>query len=84
MSRSRSILRMPLMWGGLAYLIFYALIDQGVLADPFTRRYFASHPVEYITTALSAMPSSALQPRVSRRWQLKRLDWRSNIQDLTE
>jgi biopolymer transport protein ExbB/TolQ len=51
---------MPLVWGGLAALGFYALIHQGVLAHEMVDRYFASHPVEYITMTLFFIGLAAL------------------------
>jgi biopolymer transport protein ExbB/TolQ len=46
------LLRMPLLWGGIVFVGFYSLIDQGLLQNSLVRRYFASHPVEYITAGL--------------------------------
>ena len=57
---SQSIFRMPVIWGGLAYLGFYALINLGVFASPEVDRYFNSHLVEHITTLLFFVGLAAL------------------------
>ena len=59
-SISQSILRTPLIWGGLACLGFYALLGKSTLHHPLVVRYFESHPVEYITTALFFVGLAAL------------------------
>ncbi|GMQ80079.1 MAG: MotA/TolQ/ExbB proton channel family protein [Planctomycetia bacterium] len=60
MFRTFSIGRMPIFWGTLLFLGFYALVDQGLLSGDFIQRYFAAHPVEYITTALFFLGMAAL------------------------
>ena len=52
-------MRWPLLWGGLASLGFYAVVNSAQRAghiasgsESFIGRYFASHPVEYITTTM--------------------------------
>ncbi|MDR0704200.1 MAG: MotA/TolQ/ExbB proton channel family protein [Planctomycetaceae bacterium] len=42
----------PLLWGGLLSFGFYFLIHNGLLNQPLIVRYFAGHPVEYITTIM--------------------------------
>lgn len=64
MLRAFPILRLPLFWGGLLFLAFYALIDQGVLGGGFVQRYFASHPVEYLAASLFFVGLSALGIKV--------------------
>lgn len=46
------MLRLPLLWGGLATLLFYATLQSGWVASPLLTRYFASHPVEVVATLL--------------------------------
>ncbi|MDR1269489.1 MAG: MotA/TolQ/ExbB proton channel family protein [Planctomycetaceae bacterium] len=48
----RKIFTSPILWGGLLSLGFYFLIHNGVLNHPLIVRYFAGHPVEYITTIM--------------------------------
>jgi hypothetical protein len=45
-------IKSPILWGVLASAAVYGLIDADVLAGPFVRRYFASHPVEYVETTM--------------------------------
>ena len=42
----------PILWGSLASVGFYGLIHSSVLRSEFVQRYFASHPVEFVTTAM--------------------------------
>jgi biopolymer transport protein ExbB/TolQ len=51
---------MPVLWGGLACLAFYSLISKGAIQNELIRRYFASHPVEYITSMLFFVGMAAL------------------------
>ncbi|GHT20683.1 hypothetical protein FACS189419_00210 [Planctomycetales bacterium] len=46
------ILASPLLFGGLLSFAFYLAIHKNYLAHPLIHRYFAGHPVEYITTIL--------------------------------
>ena len=57
---SQSIFRMPLLWGGLAYVVFSLLVKKGVLANQYIDRYFNSHVVEQITTVLFFVGMAAL------------------------
>ena len=57
---SQAILRSPVLWGILATLGFYALVHAGPLDTPLITRYFATHPVEYMETALFAVGLAAL------------------------
>jgi len=68
------ILRLPLVWGGVACLAFYAIVSQGWIDDalmnqgwiesPLVQRYFAGHIVEYVTTALFFVGTAALAMRL--------------------
>ncbi len=55
-----TVIRLPVLWGCLAALGFYAAIDQGILSGEFVQRYFASHPVEYVTMAMFFVGIAAL------------------------
>lgn len=59
-SLTQSVLRHPLLWGGLASLAFYAPIRRGLVTSEFVHRYFASHPVEYVITVLFFVGVAAL------------------------
>ena len=54
------LLRLPVLWGTGASVAFYMLIDRGVVQHGLVRRYFASHPVETITTVLFFVGMAAL------------------------
>lgn len=58
------IVRLPLLWGGVACLGFYALVSQGVIGHPLVVRYVASHPVEYITCGLFFIGLASLAMRL--------------------
>lgn len=55
-----SLLRMPVLWGGLATAGFYSLVHFEVLQGEMIERYFASHPVEYVSAALFFVGLAAL------------------------
>lgn len=57
------ILRLPILWGGVAGLAFYAALDQGWISNPILVRYMAGHPVEYITGILFFVGIAALAMR---------------------
>ncbi len=57
------IMRQPLVWGGAACIAFYDLLLLGGTQQPLAMRYFASHPVEFVTTALFFVGVSALAIR---------------------
>lgn len=46
------LLRLPLLWGGLATLAFYALLRSGYVRDETTIRYFDAHWVEVVATLM--------------------------------
>jgi len=54
------VARSPLIWGGLVTVGFYAFIHHRPLFGDFTSRYLASHPVEYIATAMFFVGIAAL------------------------
>lgn len=60
MFRRFSFFRLPFFWGGMAFLGFYGLIQRGILSGGLVERYFTSHPVEYISTALFFIGMAAL------------------------
>jgi len=47
-----SVLKSPIIWGGLASAGFFALLHTGPLGSPFFLRYFAGHPVNYTETVM--------------------------------
>lgn len=57
------LLRLPLLWGGLATLGFYATLQSGWIASPLLTRYFASHPVEIVATLLFFVGGASLALR---------------------
>lgn len=59
------LLRLPLLWGGLATLGFYACLQSGGVSSPLLTRYFASHPVEWVATLLFFVGMAALALRLS-------------------
>jgi biopolymer transport protein ExbB/TolQ len=48
----QKIVTSPFLWGGLLSFGFYFLIHNGLINQPLIIRYFAGHPVEYITTIM--------------------------------
>lgn len=58
------ILRLPLLWGGMACLAFYAMISTGSIDHPLVDRYFNSHIVEQITTTMFFVGIAALVLRL--------------------
>ena len=57
---SASLLRSPVLWGGVAYAIFHGLWSQGVITNAFILRYCAQHPVEYVETGMFMLGLAAL------------------------
>ncbi|MCA9247132.1 MAG: MotA/TolQ/ExbB proton channel family protein [Planctomycetales bacterium] len=51
-SLGATLLRHPVIWGGLGSVAFYAVITQGWISHPLVTRYCASHPIEYIAVTL--------------------------------
>jgi biopolymer transport protein ExbB/TolQ len=52
--------RLPLVWGCLAAMIYYAMLSQGVIESQLLVRYTASHPVEYCETTMFFVGLAAL------------------------
>jgi biopolymer transport protein ExbB/TolQ len=50
----------PVLWGSLACGAFYLLIFNHIIETPLVTRYFASHPVLYVETALFCVGLAAL------------------------
>lgn len=57
---SASLLRSPVLWGGVAYAIFHGLWSQGVITNAFIVRYCFQHPVEYAETGMFLIGAAAL------------------------
>jgi biopolymer transport protein ExbB/TolQ len=57
------ILRLPILWGGVAALAFYAALDQGWINIPLLNKYMAGHPVEYIIGSMFFIGLAALAMR---------------------
>jgi len=57
---SSVVLGSPILWGIVVTVGFYGLIRFGVISDALLVRYFASHPMEYITTTLFFVGLTAL------------------------
>jgi biopolymer transport protein ExbB/TolQ len=57
------ILRLPILWGGVAALAFYAALDQGWIQNSIVKQYMAGHLVEYITGVLFFVALAALAIR---------------------
>ena len=60
------ILRLPILWGGVVGLAFYAALDQGWINSPLLVRYMAGHPVEYTTGIAFFVGSGRAGDAVSR------------------
>lgn len=59
------LLRLPLLWGGLATLMFYAALQGGMIKSKLATQYFASHPVEWVATLLFFVGMASLTFRLS-------------------
>ena len=57
------ILRLPILWGGVAGLAFYASLDQGWINSPLLKQYMAGHRVEYIIGMMFFIGLAALAIR---------------------
>ncbi len=55
-----AVVKSPILWGALASVGFYGLIRSGLLSGEFIHRYFASHPVEYVTATMFFIGLAAL------------------------
>jgi biopolymer transport protein ExbB/TolQ len=56
----QAVTKSPFLWGVLGSTGFYALIHAGLLDVLPVKRYFTSHPVEYMETVLFAIGMAAL------------------------
>ncbi len=63
-SFSQALTKSPVLWGMLAAGGFYGLIHGGIVTDLFVQRYFASHPVEYVTAIMFFIGLAALAIKV--------------------
>jgi biopolymer transport protein ExbB/TolQ len=57
------VLSLPILWGGVAGLAFYASLHQGWINSPLLVRYMAGHPVEYCTGITFFVALAALAMR---------------------
>ena len=57
---SRTAIQSPILWGAIATAAFYGLLHADVITSQFAHRYFASHPVEYVTAGLFFIGMAAL------------------------
>jgi len=57
---SRPLTKSPILWGILASSGFYALVHADLPSGRFVERYFASHPVEYVTATMFFIGLAAL------------------------
>lgn len=58
------LLGLPLLWGALATLAFYAALQSGWIESALLDRYFASHAVEVVATLLFAVAGASLAIRL--------------------
>ena len=65
------IAKSPLLWGGLAGFVFYALIHQQIIREATIVRYTAQHPVEYAITIMFFVGMASL----CLRWLEIRQNW---------
>src|SRR5262245_52018743 len=57
------ILRLPLLWGGVTGLAFYAALDRGWINSPLLKQYMAGHRVEYVIGMMFFIGLAALVMR---------------------
>ncbi len=57
------VLGLPVLWGGVIGLAFYASLNQGWISNPLLVRYMAGHPVEYVTGIAFFVALAALAMR---------------------
>jgi biopolymer transport protein ExbB/TolQ len=60
------ILKLPLVWGGVACLGYYALLSQGVIDSPLLHQYTFRHSIEIIETAVFFIGVAALVMRLAQ------------------
>ncbi|TWT97825.1 MotA/TolQ/ExbB proton channel family protein [Botrimarina colliarenosi] len=59
------LLRLPLLWGGLATLAFYASLQAGWIQSETVTRYCASHPIEVAATLMFFVGVASLVLRLA-------------------
>ena len=64
---SEWLLRQAVVWGGLAYLAFYAMVVRGAAEGSLVARYFNGHWVEQVTAAMFCVGVAAL---IMKLWGL--------------
>ena len=57
------LLRLPVLWGGVAGLSFYAALNQGWINSPLLKQYMAGHRVEYVIGMMFFIGLAALAIR---------------------
>lgn len=60
------ILKLPLVWGGVACLGYYALLSQGIIDSPLLQQYTFRHNIEIIETAVFFIGLAALVMRLAQ------------------
>jgi biopolymer transport protein ExbB/TolQ len=58
------ILRLPILWGGIAALAFYAMLSQHWINSPLLEQYMAGHRVEYIVGTMFFVGFTAVVMRL--------------------
>lgn len=58
------LLRLPLLWGGLVTLAFYAAMQAGWITNPVLTRYCALHPIEVTSMLLFFVAVAAIAIRL--------------------
>jgi len=56
----QALAKSPILWGGILCCVFYGPFFLGVVESEFVDRYFASHPVEYVTAIMFFVGMAAL------------------------
>ena len=64
-SFSEWVLRQAFLWGGLAYLAFYALVVRNAEEGSPIARYFNGHWVEHVTATMFCIGIAALFVKLS-------------------
>ncbi|MGI9457443.1 MAG: MotA/TolQ/ExbB proton channel family protein [Aeoliella sp.] len=62
-SFSEWLLRSPLVWGGMACMLMYAALNQGLINSTLLDRYLLGHPIEIATACLFFIAMAALAIR---------------------
>jgi hypothetical protein len=70
-----TVLRSSILWGVLASIVFFRVINSESLGNQFLQRYCAGHPVEYIETAFFFVGLAVLLLKlVDAAFQFRRVD----------